>query len=158
MSRRFSNGSSFLAGFWIFLWFPWCTCSKTSPDSASRNMHLAVATPGKNILTALQKQSPKVSSFSLFWLNPWAPENSVSEVLRIIAVVVSVTVIEGLFASKKQNRISISSSNKSDLFHFLKNYFGHQIPPMLFFKKYNPLYYIIDLSNSSNEKDLNFLQ
>lgn len=135
MSRRFSNGNSFLAGFWIFLWFPWCTYSKTSPDSAGGNMQLAVAAPGKSILTALQKQSPKFCSFS-FWLNPWTPENSVVEVLRVIVVAVSMTAAQGLFTSK--NRTSISSfSRKSDPFHFLKNYFCHQIPPMLLFKRKN---------------------
>lgn len=101
VSRRSSDGNSFLAGFWIFLRFLWCTYSKTSLDSAGGNRRLAAAILGKHILTAPQKHSWKVCLFSLFQLHPWAPEeSSVVGLLRVTVVALSVTVMEELLASE----------------------------------------------------------
>lgn len=56
VSRRFSNRNRFLSDFRMFPWFWWCTCSKTSLDSAGGNRQLAEAIPDKNILTALKNR------------------------------------------------------------------------------------------------------
>lgn len=103
VSRRFSNRNRFLADFWMFPWFLWCTCSRTSLDSAGGNRQLAVATPDKHILTALKNRFLRSIHSSLFWLSLRTPEeNSQVGVVWVTVVAACVTVTGALFASKRQ--------------------------------------------------------
>ena len=115
VSRRSSDGNSFLAGFWIFLRFMWCSYSKTSLDSAGGNRRLTAAILGKHILTAPQQKQLK-GPFVFFV--PAASLNTRGEFsCRALKSSSSSTQCDsdrGIIRFRDRTSVS-SSSNKSDL-------------------------------------------
>lgn len=115
VSKRSSDGNSSLAGFWIFLWFPWCTYSKTSLDSAGGNRRLIAAVLGKHILVAPQKNRVERSICFLFpapSLSTWGEFSC-----RTLKSDSSSTLCDsngGLTCFRDRRSVS-SSSNTSDL-------------------------------------------